>query len=81
MNAGNSGTSSVTRDGRHEQFGVSSAGGRRLSAHDQAAIVEVVLLDIEKNYGRYITPEDEKRARQQAQRIRKKAIKYGILRD
>ena len=38
----------------------------RLSAHDQVAVVEAVLQDIEKNYGRYITPDDEKRARRQA---------------
>ena len=50
-----------------------------LSTHDQAAVVEAALKDIEKNYGRYTTPEDEKRARQRAQRIRKKAVKCGIL--
>jgi len=52
----------------------------RLSAHDQVAVVEAVLQDIEKNYGRYITPDDEKRARRQAGRIRKKAMDHGILR-
>jgi len=51
-----------------------------LSAHDQVTVVEAVLQDIEKNYGRYITPDDEKRARRQAERIRKKAIEYKVLR-
>ena len=52
----------------------------RLSAHDQVAVVEAVLQDIEKNYGRCITSDDEKRARRQAERIRKKAIEYKVLR-
>jgi hypothetical protein len=52
----------------------------QLSPYDQACIVEAVLQDIERHYGLYISPEDEKRARQQAECIRAKAIKYGILR-
>jgi hypothetical protein len=52
----------------------------RLSAHDQAAAEEAELRGIEENYGRYVNPEDEKRARQQAARIQKKAVGYGILR-
>ena len=32
-----------------------------ISVHGQAAVVEAALHDIEKNYWRYITPEDEKR--------------------
>jgi hypothetical protein len=51
-----------------------------LSAHDQVAVVETVLHDIERDYGRYINPEDEQRARQQVARIRRKAAEYGILR-
>lgn len=51
----------------------------RLSANDQVAVVEAVLRDIETNYGRYITPDDENRARQKANRIRQKAIKCGVL--
>ena len=51
----------------------------RLNANDQVAVVEAVLRDIETNYGRYITPDDENRARQRAERIRKKAAKCGVL--
>lgn len=50
----------------------------RMSPRDQAAVVEAELRDIENNYGRYVNPEDEKRARRQAARIRKKAVAYGI---
>lgn len=32
----------------------------RLSTHNQAAVVQSALADIEKNYGRYITSDDEK---------------------
>ena len=35
----------------------------RLTAADQATVVESVLRDIEQNCGRYTSPEDEKRAR------------------
>ena len=45
-----------------------------------SAVVEAVLQDIEKDYGRYVAPEDEKRARRRAQHIRRKAVKYRILR-
>ena len=41
----------------------------RLSAHDQVAVVEAVLQDIEKNYGRYITTDDEKRANEEIQQL------------
>ena len=51
----------------------------RLTAHDQAAVIGAVLGDIERNYGRYVSPEDEMRAQRQAARIRKKAVEYGIL--
>jgi hypothetical protein len=51
----------------------------RLTAADQAAVVGAVLQDIERNYGWHITPEEEKRARRQAARIRIKAVKCGIL--
>jgi hypothetical protein len=44
------------------------------------AVVKAELYDIEKNYGKYINPEHEKRARQQAARIRRKAVNFGILR-
>lgn len=50
----------------------------RLCARDQVAVVEAALRDIEKDYGRHAHPEDERRARRQAERIRKKAGKYGI---
>jgi hypothetical protein len=52
----------------------------RLSTNDQAAVVQAALADIEQNYGRFLTPADEKRARQRARRIRKKAVGYGVLR-
>ena len=51
-----------------------------LSAADQAAVVEAVLQDIERNYGRFLDPDDERRARRQAARIPQRAVKYGILR-
>jgi hypothetical protein len=50
-----------------------------LSTGDQVAIVEAALSDIEKNYGRYVTADDEKRARRRAACIRKKAVEYGIF--
>ena len=53
----------------------------RLSSHDQAAVIEAELRDIEQNYGRYVNAKDEKRAWRQVARIRKKAVKYGILRE
>ena len=51
----------------------------RLSAHDQAAVVEAELRDIEQEYGRYASREDGRRARRQAARIRRKAVAHGIL--
>ena len=41
-----------------------------LSRRDQSAVVEAVLRDIEGNYGRYITAEDEKRARRRPVSLR-----------
>jgi hypothetical protein len=35
----------------------------RLSRRDQAAVVEAALRDIERNYGRFISPDDAQRAR------------------
>jgi hypothetical protein len=52
-----------------------------LPARYQAAVVAAELRDIEGNFGRYITAEDEQRARQQAVRIRRKAVRYGVLKD
>jgi predicted metallopeptidase len=51
----------------------------RLSLRDQVAVVEHCLHDIEKNFGRFISPQDETRARRRAARIRKTARQYGIL--
>jgi hypothetical protein len=51
----------------------------RMGARDQAAVVEAALRDIERKYGRYVDPEDERRARRHAERIRQKAGEYGIL--
>jgi hypothetical protein len=50
-----------------------------LSAHDQVAVVEAAIRDIEQNYERLLTREDEQRARRLAQRIRWKAVAHGIL--
>ncbi len=51
----------------------------RLSPRDQAPIVEAELRDIEQYYGRFTSPADERRARRRAARIRKMAVRYGIL--
>ena len=51
-----------------------------MNRRDSEAVVQAVLHDIEKDFGRYVNPEDEKRARWQAARIRQRAVKYGILR-
>jgi hypothetical protein len=52
----------------------------RLNRRDQTAVVEAVPRDIEGNYGRYVSPDDERRARWRAARIRTKAVDCGILR-
>ena len=51
----------------------------RLTARDQAAVIEAALADIEKNYGRYITDEAERLARRRARRIWRMAATLGIL--
>jgi hypothetical protein len=52
----------------------------RLAPADQAAVVEAALADIERNYGRFLDAEGERRARRRAARIRRKAARYEVLR-
>jgi hypothetical protein len=48
----------------------------RLSELDQAKVVDAVIADIGREH--WATPEDEKRAKRQIQRIRRKAVEHGI---
>jgi len=50
----------------------------RLDTSNQAAVVEAEPRDIERNYGRFLDPDNERRARRQAARVRKKAVNYGF---
>lgn len=49
----------------------------RLSTPAHTAIVEAVLDDLERNYGRFLNPEDERRARRWAQLIRMNVVEGG----
>jgi hypothetical protein len=49
----------------------------RFSAYDQTAVIQAGLRDIVENYGRYVNPEDEKQAQQQAARIRRRQSSSG----
>ena len=51
----------------------------RLSRWDQSAVVESVIRDIKGCIGRHINPEDDRKAEQQIERIRKKAVAFGVL--
>jgi hypothetical protein len=48
-----------------------------LSTVDQSKVLDATLAELES--ATYINEEDEKKAQQKAQRIRRKAIKYGLM--
>jgi tRNA splicing endonuclease len=53
----------------------------RLTAHDQAALVDAVIRDLESCIGRNLNPEDDRKVRQHIRRIERKAVEYGVYED
>ena len=45
---------------------------------DQSAVVDSAIREIENNIGRHLNPDDDRKAEEQIERIRRKAVEYGI---
>ena len=50
----------------------------RLDPADQSAVVDSVIHDIEGCIGRHMNPNDDRKAEKQVERIRRKAVEYGV---
>ena len=50
----------------------------RMSPRNQSAILNFVISDLENSIGRHMNSEDDRKAEKQIERIRRKAVKYGV---
>jgi hypothetical protein len=53
----------------------------QLSGIDQCAVVTSVIQDIQSCIGRHLNPADDRKAEKQIERIRQKAVEYGVWAD
>lgn len=51
----------------------------KLSSADQSAVVESAIRELEMCIGRHVNPADDRKVEKQIERIRQKAVEYGVL--